>query len=104
MTQPEKINYVIERGAEYFGATVKELTSHPQNGRRDQWSVGRMMIAHYLKNNTTLTLAKLADMLGYKNHTSAYYLGLRLTDSLGDRFGDDKTKKIYRELTEYIGL
>ncbi len=103
MTQPEKINMIIDGCCKYFGVERSELEKKT-GSRSSIWNKKRFMII-LLNDYTSCTVKEMADYLGYNQRQGIYYHIEQMRQELGnDMFGYDKTKMVYKELLSYLNL
>jgi chromosomal replication initiation ATPase DnaA len=103
MTDPEKVNYIIDKGCEYFGIS-RDQVSAPVLGKSKIWYKKRFLVVP-LYDNTALSQQEIATLLGLKNHSTILYHYRELKEDIsGELYGSNKTRKIYEELLAYLKL
>ena len=103
MTQPEKIDHILAKSAEYFGRTRAELFA--QSRRQTKCSNERRLLIPMLFEKTSLKQKEIGILLGYNNIQTVQFHYRAIKDELADgAYGFEKTKTVYKELSEYIGL
>lgn len=102
MTQPMKIESIITKGCEYLGIDHTKLLNR-YNAKDPIWQKKRLL-AYALQSNCILTLQDIGALVGFKSHELVKYHCDAVRDELGDKFGVAKTKLIYNEMIQYIGL
>jgi len=103
MTQPEKVNYIISKGCDYFG--VKESVLVGSMGTKSNLHRKKRYIALILYDEVEITLQEISERLGNFDKTSLSASIRRLREELsGEFYGSEKTKKIYNELLFYLNL
>ena len=101
MTQPEKIDYIINKGCEYFGLTPDDLLR--KTGTRSNVHRMKRYIALIILDHTETTMAGVATTLGFWNKDSVSSAIKKIRDELSDEFyGMNKTKIVYNELLKYL--
>ena len=103
MTQPEKIQYILKGGCDFFGMTMDDLQK--KTGSRSKiWDKKRFLIP-VLNDNTVCNINDIANLLGYKSHASVLYHKNTINEELsGEIYGSEKTKKVYNEFLQYLKL
>ena len=103
MTQPEKIEYIINRGCEYFGLKRDFLTESP--GTRNNIHRIKRYIALAIVNETETTMQDIALLLGFYDKNGVSISLKKINEELSDEFyGINKTKVVYNELLSYLNL
>ena len=103
MTQPQKMEYIIEKGCEYFGLSKEKLTA-PNMGK-SAIAGKKKYISLVLSEYTAYNVVEIASELSYKSPQNVYRNILNLKEELSEEFyGTDKTKRIYNELLNYLQL
>jgi len=105
LTQPEKIEYILSKGCEYFGIQRADLSKPNQPGSHSTiWEKKKMLIP-VLYQNTISNYKDIARCLGYRTTANVTHHSNTLKDELSNEtYGSDKTKLIYKELLAYINL
>lgn len=106
MTQPEKIDLILTKGAEYFGVSRKDLTRKPPKPKpgRGLYPAERKYICYMLMEQTTLGGKQIAELMGYYSPHMPKKHHYEMADYLGETYGDPKIKKTYMEFAKYVGL
>lgn len=103
LTQPEKIKLILEKSAQYFGVTVDELTR--KQVKKGKVSPHKKLVIPILFDNTNLTGVKIGELMGYRDHVTANHHYRNMRDELSDEtYGNERTKKLYKELVQFIGI
>ena len=104
MTQPQKIDYIIEKTAEYFGLSVVELTK-ARGGGRTSAHRKKMYLSLILYNNTETTMKEISERVGYYDKNTISRKLKYIKEELDPAYdGYAKTKMIYKELLEHLNL
>ena len=104
MTQPQKVEYILEKGCEFLGLTRADFISGTIGRKSDVWQKKRLLIP-ILNDNTLLTPTKIADVLGYRDVTAVIKArDLIMRDISGELYGSKKIKLVYDELLTYLNL
>ena len=103
MTQPDKSKYIIDGWCRFFGIN-KESLSDMSGARSSIWSKKRYLVLA-LNDNTAYGSQEIADIVGYRERSNVAYHIKRLREELSEKiYGQDKTKKIYKEFIAYLNL
>jgi len=103
MTQPEKIEYILSKCCEYFGISRDKLDEPHYSSSK--LAEKKRLIIGVLKDNTILSYREIMALTGYKTHANVLYHYKLLQNELSDdAYGYDKTKRIYKELLNYLKL
>jgi len=102
MTHKEKTAYIINGSLEYLGLE-EECLSRSRFLPKSVTMEKRYMIP-ILYDYTKASMLEIAGLLGYKDHSNVSYHYRVLKQELGDTYGCDKTKMVYRELLAYLGI
>ena len=103
LTQPQKIEFILNKGCEYFGLDREVISQNNIRGK-SQWEKKRYF-APILYEHTAATLNEIATLLGFKDHSSVIYHMKKINEELSDAvYGSKKTRVIYKELLAYINL
>jgi len=103
MTQPDQIEGILIKTAEYFGIP-RELLNKNYGNRSGIWKYKRYLIV-ILMDNFDMTFTQIGKLLNYKTPQNVSYSYHQLKNELSDDFfGYEKVKKTYKRLIEYIGL
>lgn len=103
MTQPEKVDFIMDKTCAFFGVSREEIKIQGDKGASR--FISRRFAIKTLRDNTMLTFKSIADLLGYKKQETALYHYNTFTDEISDNvFGSEKTKRIYKEYTDYLNL
>ena len=103
MTQPERVEYIIDKGCEYFGVDKKDLIS-PNRGRSAMGGKKRYL-SMVLSEYTVLNVPEITELLSYSSPQNVYRNILGLKQELSEElYGCEKTKRIYNELLSYLNL
>jgi chromosomal replication initiation ATPase DnaA len=103
MTQPEKVEYILNRGCAYLGLDKDKLDYRGGNKSKD-WHKKRFLIV-LLLDNTNSSLREVAAYVGYKSHQNIMYHYKNMKQELSSElYGSDKIKSIYNELLSYLNL
>lgn len=103
MTQPQKIQHIITKSAEYFGIEGVEFTTSFMN-KGDLFNK-KPYVVYILSQHTACTQREISKLMGYADHSNVSYVIRNMKDALsGESYGNEKTKMIYNELIKYIDL
>ena len=103
MTQPEKIEHILNGGCEYLGVK-RELLEEKTGSRSKIWHKKAFLVM-LLNEYTILSVDEIANHLGYKTHANVLYNIRKMKDELSeDVYGSKKTKMIYYELLKHLEL
>ena len=103
MTHKEKMEYIINGSLEYLGLSKDYITVSRRISKR--YSMNKRYIVPILYDYTRASMYEVAEALGYQRHSNALYHYSVLKNELSDDvYGYNKTKMIYRELLEYLGI
>ena len=103
MTQPEKIEHILNGGCEYFGFKRDDLIKEHDKGDK-VWRPKTYLVI-FLHKFTILNNTEISKLLGYKHGTAVSYHLKRMKEELSeDMYGCAKTKMIYNELLKYLKL
>ena len=103
MTQPEKIDYILTKSADYFGVDKKAFGLRCTKGDR-LWGK-KKYVALVLDDKTILSREEMAKLLGFPNGNNVSYWLKTTREELSDKFfGNDKSKMFYNELLNYLNL
>jgi len=103
MTQPEKVEYIMNKGCEYFG--FKRDILNESVGTRDNIHKMKRYIALAIINKTEITMGEIASLLGYFSKDNVSVAIKKIKEELSDEFyGINKTKEIYNEFISYLNL
>jgi len=103
MTQPEKIEHILNGGCEYFGITREELTK--KTGSHSSIWNKKLYLVMVLYDYTVCNMTDIATYLGYSSHnTVSYHLKIKKEELSEKMYGSDKTKRVYFELLKYLEL
>lgn len=105
LTQPEKIEYILSRGCEYFGINRKDLNKKiVGNNGKSSLNRARKLFFPILREATSITDKEIGALLGYSTQ-NMHYLKRRSTEDLSENFyGDASLRNTYQELREYINI
>lgn len=104
MTQPQKVEYILNKGCEFLGLTREELTDGGRGFRAPKWSKKRYFIP-ILTNYTILTPTEIGEVLGYYDVAALRSARERINTDLSEEFyGSEKIKLVYKELLTYLKL
>ena len=102
MTQPELIEYIINKGCEYLG--IKLPTPKGIGAPKPDWRRKRFLIV-LLTDYTILSQQEIASLLGYKQHGTVSFHYKNMKDELSDTtYGRKKAKLVYDNLLNYLKL
>ena len=103
LTQPEKIDMIINGACDFFGIT-KEGLMEKRGTRSKYWEYKRYFVP-LLFDHTSATHTVITKLLNYVNHSNSSQCYARMKNELSDNiYGYDKTKKVYKELLTYLNL
>ena len=103
MTQPEKVEHIINGCCEYFGLKREDLQKNI-GSRSVFWYKKRYMVV-LLMDKTVLNAREIQSLLGYKERSTVVFHYENVKDELSDKvYGSQKTKMIYNELLNYLKL
>jgi len=103
MTQPEKIDYILSRSAEYFGVDKNQF--HLKCTKGDRLWGKKKYVALVLDDNTILSRQEMSKLLGFTNGNNVSYWLKTTREELSDKFyRNDKSKMFYNELLTYLNL
>ncbi len=103
MTQPEKVDYILAKSAEYFGVDKKEFSLKCTKG--DKLWGKKKYVSLVLDERTILSRQEISKLLGFSNGNNVSYWLKTTREELSDKFfGNDKSKMIYKELLSYLNL
>lgn len=103
MTQPQKVDYILTKSAEYFGVDKKDFEVNGKNNSRI-WNK-KKYVALIIHDNTTCNNEEMANLLGYSGASNISYLLRTAKDEISDKsYGNLKAKMIYNELLSYLNL
>jgi hypothetical protein len=103
MTQPEKIEHILNKGCDYLGIDRNNLTR--KSGSRDKDWYKKRFLVPLLFDYTALSYRDIAGFLGYSNHsTPIHHYKIFKEEISGELYGSQKTKMIYTELLSYLNL
>ena len=103
MTQPEKIDHILNGGCAFFGVP-RDVMFKKESPKSKIWHK-RKYFTLLLDDNTSCSLRDIADILGYSQHGTVMYHLSKIRDELSsDFYGSKKTKMIYNELLSYLNL
>ena len=104
MTQPEKVEYILDKGCEFLGLTRADLEPGGIGARSNKWSRKRLLIP-VLFDQTILTITDVARTLGYYDTRAISNAHAIIQRDLSDEFyGSQKIKQVYKELLTYLKL
>lgn len=104
MTQPQKVEYILNKGCEFLGLAKDDLISGAIGRRSDRWQLKRLLIP-VLSEHTLLTPTGMAEVLGYGDVTSIIKArDIIMRDISGELYGSKKIKLVYGELLTYLNL
>lgn len=102
MTQPELVDYILKRGAEFLGIDLSVVTK--PHTRTPQWVCKRYLIV-LLKDYTILNDEEIAKALKYRQHGTITHHYKVMKEELSEKmYGQQKTKIIYNQLINYLKL
>ncbi len=103
MTQPEKVEYIMDKGCEFFGLTRQELVT--KDYRKSKMWYKKRFILGVLSDETALSLKEIAGCVGLKNHSTILYHKRCLDEELSEEvYGSQRTKTINKEFLSYLNL
>lgn len=104
MTQPEKIEHIINKGCEFFGLTREELLEK-NLGTRGNIHRMKRYICFVILNEMEVTMDEVAHVHGLYNNKDCVSSSMKkMKEELSDEFyGSDKTKRVYKELLTHLG-
>lgn len=103
LTQPQKVEYILTKGCEYFGLDKSLLKKKFSRGE-GRWAMKRYLIP-VLYGHTISSEEDIANLLGYKNKSNVAYHIKKMKEELSDEtYGSDKTKAIYKEFLAYLNM
>jgi hypothetical protein len=103
MTQPEKVEYILSKSAEYFGVDKKEFADNCSN-KSKLWGKKRY-VSVILDEHTALSRKDISELMGYKDASNISYLIKTAKENLsGELYGSPKANMIYNELLTYLNL
>ena len=103
MTQPEKIEHILNGGCEYFGVIREQLIEN--RGPKSKIWHKKIYLVMLLREYTICNNAEIADCVGYKRPENVLYHIRKMKDELSeDVYGSNKTKMIYSELLKHLEL
>jgi chromosomal replication initiation ATPase DnaA len=104
MTQPEKIDYILQKSCDYFGIDRDKVQSRVGKGRSPLWPKKRF-IAYVLYKHTASTIPEIVSLLGYSQYTTVFRNIKGIEEELSEEFyGNEKVKSVYKELLSYLKL
>lgn len=93
---------IINKSAKFFGITLGQLTERTNRKVIVRY---RKVIAYILRQNTCLSLRRIADMLGYRNHATVLHHIKRARIEASDTiFKDALIKAEYYNLLNHLNL
>ena len=103
MTQPEKVEHILNGCCDYFGLKREDLQA--ENGSRSHiWNKKRYILS-ILMDKTALSINEIKSLLGYKQYGTVVFHYNNIKDGLSEEsYGNDKTKMIYNELLTFLKL
>jgi len=103
MTHSERVDYIINKGCEYFGMEKSELIS--ACGTRNNKHRVKRYIALALYTKTETTMGTIGFMLGFGSNLGVSGALKKIKEELSDDFyGENRTKEVYNELLSYLNL
>jgi len=103
MTQPEKVEYIIDSSCTFFGIMRSELTANV--GSRSKIWFKKRFIGAVLDDYTACTQAEIAKLLGYKERSNVSTHLRNIKEELStELYGSEKIKRVYNELLSYLNL
>ena len=103
MTQPERVEYIIDKGCEYFGLS-RDALLNACGTRNNKHRIKRYIaLAIYTKTETPMEIIGL--MLGFARTEGVSNALKKIKEELSDEFyGENRTKEVYKELLSYLNL
>ena len=103
MTQPEKVDYILDNSCGFFGIKRGDLTINT-GSRSKIWFKKRFIVA-VLDEYTACIQEEIAVLVGYRDRTNVSTHLKKIKEELsGELYGCEKTKRIYNELLSYLNL
>ena len=103
MTQPEKVNYIVSKSADYFGVSRTEILKN--NYKKKKISGKRKFVVYLLYKFTACNNADISRIMNYKSQQNIAYFIKQTEDELSNEtYGNEKSKMIYKELLSYLNL
>ena len=101
-TRPVSSEFIIDGVCDYFHIDKETLMAC----KRDRKLVEkRQLTATILHQHTNLTLREIAELLGYRNHSTIIHHVKNMSNYiLGEYYGYDDLKKTYRQLLIHLKL
>lgn len=104
MTQPEKVEYILNKGCEFLGLTREDVLEGGVGYKSAKWQKKRYLIP-VLSDYTILTPTEISQILGYCDVASLLKAKEVITkDISGELYGSKKIKLVYDELLTYLKL
>ena len=103
MTQPEKVDYILTKSAEYFGVDKKDFGTSCSKGDR-LWGK-KKYVALILDDKTLLSREEMSKLMGFTcGNNVSYWLKTTRAELSDEFYGNDKSKMFYNELLSYLNL
>lgn len=103
MTQPEKLEHILNGASAYFGIPREDWTKK-SGSRSNTWRKKRYLIP-LLYDYTDSTWFDIMRLLGYNQHGTIKFHYDNLKEEIsGEFYSSPKTKMVYKELLEYLKL
>lgn len=104
MTQPQKVEYILNKGCEFLGLTRDDIIEGGVGYKSAKWQKKRYLIP-VLQDYTILTPTEIGRALGYCDVASlAKAREVIVRDISGELYGSKKIKLVYDELLTYLNL
>ena len=101
LTQPQKIDAIIDGSCAYFGIKKEKLIG--SYGTRNNIHKYRRYIAFVLSERVELPMADIAQVLGFWDKNRVSLALTRMRDELSTEFFSlKKTKEVYGDLVKYL--
>jgi hypothetical protein len=106
MTQPEKIEYILQKSCEYFGVSREIFMdkSEGKTGRTGGW-VSKRYIIYAFNKYTICNSTQIAKLLGFRQPGNVIFHLKNIKEELSKSlYGFEKTKMVMKEYLEYLNL